>query len=628
MSILSRFLTPYGRAQVVFVHGLKMGLVCLTLPIAGHAWALDVEVRGLSGPAAENVVNILSELDADSQATRERLDGVVRDRAQQALQAYGYYNAALATSYPDEDNERVVIDVKPGERTHITQLNVAVEGEAQQDEAFDEAMQAIPLKVGDPLVHSRYEGFKNRLSTLALERGYFSSRFRQQRIEVRPWENSARIFLDLDSGPRYRFGRVRFEGSQIEPHRLHNMIPFEPGDPYLAGDLAVLNQNLGQTDWFRGVAVRPRVNEDAPPATPSPWWREATGRETTLDTTKILGGPGLQVARQLTGSQPTIVPVNVELTPADRHQFEVGVGYATDVGPRTQFSWTMPWLNRYGHSLTNSLYLSAPEQRFSGEYAIPLENPLRDSYRVRYGLERVDNEDTKSFESSVQLARHWVFSNGWVQDLYWQTTYEDFTQADQDDAVLLLYPGISWSRTRKRNPTFPSWGDKQQLTLEWSEPAWGSDARFVRTTFSTQWIRMLGSENRFLWRLGGGAMATDTFDKIPPSLRFFAGGDQSIRGYSYESLSPENEDGELLGGQHMLTSSLEYQRHLTGNFWGATFVDTGDAFDEWWPEELKTGAGVGVRWISPVGPIRFDIAHPFDDEEDSWRLHFSIGPEF
>lgn len=605
-----------------------MGLICLVLPASGQVWALEVTVNGLSGPPAENVVNILSELAASDHATRERLDGVVRNRAEQALQAFGYYNVELATRYPDEDNERVIIDINPGERTKITQVDVSLEGDAKQDEAFEDVLETNPLKVGDPLLHSRYDSFKGKISTLALERGYFNSRFRQQRIEVRPWEHSARIFLDFDSGQRYRFGHVHFEGSQIEPHRLNNMIPFQPGDPYIAGDLATLNQNLGQTDWFGGVAVRPRVNDDASPATPSEWWSEATGRDTTADPSRVLGGPGLSIARELTDSQPTVVPVDVELTPADRHQFEVGVGYATDVGPRTQFSWTMPWLNRYGHSLTNSLYLSAPEQRFSGEYTIPLENPLRDSYRVRYGLKNIDNEDTDSFESSVQLARHWEFSNGWIQDLYWQTTYEDFTQADQDDAVLLLYPGISWSRTRKRNPIFPSWGDKQELTLEWSDPSWGSDARFVRTTFNSQWVRMLGSENRFVGRVGGGAMATNTFDKVPPSLRFFAGGDQSIRGYSYESLSPENDDGELLGGQHMLTSSVEYQRHLTGNFWSATFVDTGNAFDEWWPDELKTGAGVGVRWISPVGPIRFDIAHPFDDEEDSWRLHFSIGPEF
>ncbi|OLO05670.1 autotransporter assembly complex protein TamA [Salinicola socius] len=607
---------------------LRTGLICLALPAAGQAWALDVTVNGLSGAPAENVVNILSELDANSQSTRQRLDGVVRNRAQQALQAFGYYNATLATRYPDKSNEQVVIDIEPGERTKITQVDVSLEGDAKKDEAFEDVVQSNPLKVGDPLLHSRYDGFKAKISTLSLERGYFNSRFRQQRIEVRPWENSARIFLDFDSGERYRFGQVHFQGSQIEQRRLKAMIPFAPGDPYLAGDLATLNQNLGQTDWFSGVAVRPRVNEESSPAAPSQWWREETGRDTTADTSAVLGGPGLNAARELTDSRPTVVPVDVELTPADRHQFEVGVGYATDVGPRTQFSWTMPWLNRYGHSLTNSLYLSAPEQRFSGEYTIPLENPLRDSYRVRYGLKNIDNEDTKSFESSVQVARHWEFSNGWIQDLYWQTTYEDFTQADQDDAVLLLYPGISWSRTRKRNQTFPSWGDKQQLTLEWSDPAWGSEARFVRTTFDSQWIRMLGTENRFVGRIGGGAMATNTFDKIPPSLRFFAGGDQSIRGYSYESLSPENDDGELLGGQHMLTSSIEYQRHLTGNFWSATFVDTGNAFDEWWPDELKTGAGVGVRWISPVGPIRFDIAHPFDDEEDSWRLHFSIGPEF
>ncbi|PWW40692.1 autotransporter assembly complex protein TamA [Chromohalobacter israelensis] len=591
--------------------------------VTSSAMALEASVEGLDGPAATNVVNFLEPLDTRN-ISEARLDSDIRERTQRALRAFGYYSPQIETSYPDGMFAGdVVIAIDPGPRTHITQLDLGVDGAAGDDPAFQKALASIPLEEGDPLRHDRYDSAKTRLSTLALERGYFDAGFAQQRMEVRPWEASARLFLRMRSGPRYRFGDIRFAGSQIEEARLRRMLPFTKGDPYLAGQLAEYNQRLGQTNWFRGIAVRPRIGDERNVTRGGQWWQEATGR-----TPPLSSGAGLAAVRRLHGLQSTDVPVDVDLVPADRHKFETGIGYATDVGPRVQFSWEMPWLNDRGHSLSNSLYLSGPEQRFDGEYVMPLANPLRDSYRLSYGLRSLDNEDTKSLESSVELARRWEFDNDWVQELYFRTTYEDFTQADQDEQVLLLYPGISWTRTRTRQPNFPKWGDRQRLALEVSDPAWGSDARFLRARFDSQWIRTLGPDNRFVGRIGGGATATDTFDKIPPSLRFFAGGDQSVRGYSYESLSPENDDGELLGGQHMLTASAEYQRRVTGNWWGATFVDTGNAFNAWWPEELKTGAGVGIRWISPVGPVRFDIAHPFDNEEDAWRLHFAIGPEF
>ncbi len=158
------------------------------------------------------------------------------------------------------------------------------------------------------------------------------------------------------------------------------------------------------------------------------------------------------------------------------------------------------------------------------------------------------------------------------------------------------------------------WGDRQDILIEGSNEAWGSDANFLRTRLNSQWVRSLGENNRFVGRATVGATSTDDFRQVPPSLRFFTGGDSSVRGYEYETIAPENSSGELLGGKHLLVGSLEYQRRVANNWWGATFVDTGNAFNDWWPDELKTSAGVGVRWISPVGPVRLDIAHPFDSE--------------
>ncbi|MGY4876710.1 autotransporter assembly complex protein TamA [Vreelandella aquamarina] len=614
------------------------------LCISPAALAFDISIEGVNEEIKANINAYLSALETD-EYTQVRLEGEIRRRVAEAMRPFGYYEPTITLTLQG-DREGVNVSIDPGQPVTIEVLSLQLSGEATQDAPFVEAVDSFPLEEGDVLLHSPWDSLRGRLSALALERGYFDWQFKDRRMEVRPYLQSARLYLDFESGRRYQFGNISVSGSHIEPARLEKMRPFDLGEPYLASSIAEYSQRLADTGWFSAISVRPRlataselvITSDTSAtgnAAPAPWWQEATGRQTSTATETPMEQPlienisldAMRSALSVAPSDDVTLPIDVSVKPADRHQFEFGIGYATDVGPRMSFSWQQPWINRFGHSLDHDLYISAPEQRFSGEYSIPLDDPLRDSYELQYGIKHQDDNDTRTLEGSVQIARRWKFDNDWVQSVYVRTTYEDFTQGGESDQVWLLYPGIEWTRTRTREPRFPVWGDRQQLSIEYSDTFWGSDAQFLRLTGNTQWIRMLGTDNRFVGRLGLGAIETDDFSLIPPSLRFFAGGDQSVRGYSYDSLSPRNAKGRLRGGQQLLTSSVEYQRRVTGNWWGATFVDTGDAFDNWAPTGLKTGAGLGVRWVSPVGPIRLDVAHPFDHEDD-WRLHFSIGPEF
>ncbi|XKH58777.1 autotransporter assembly complex protein TamA [Halomonas sediminis] len=609
-------LSRWGKAFLLLISA-----VLISLPV----WALNARIEGVEGDVKKNVRLYLSDLDAE-QYTAARLKGEIQRRVREAMRVYGYYEPQIAIEQLEE--ERVQVDITSGPRVTIEVLDINLRGEAADDPPFSEAVDEFPLEVGDPLFHSPWDRLRNQLSGLALERGYFDWEFTDSRMEVRPFEQSARLYMDFDSGSRYQFGNVRIIGSHIEPERLQRMQPFTTGEPYEAQALARYNQRLAQTGWFESVMVRPRLQTAQEllvfEPDPDPWFIEATGE---MERRPQLSMVALTSAMTLYQPKDNRLPLDVTVEPADRHQFEVGIGYATDVGPRLGLGWRQPWINRLGHSLDHELYISAPEQRFTGTYNIPLEDPVRDNYRLQYGIRHEDDNDTRTLESTVEVARRWEFENRWVQTLYFRATFEDFTQGGEADQVWIFYPGIQWSRTRTRNQRFPSWGDRQQLSLEYSDTAWGSDAQFGRLTADTQWIRMLGNDNRFVGRASLGAIATDDFDQLPPSLRFFAGGDRSVRGYSFESLSPVNEEGRLRGGQQKLTASVEYQRRVIGDWWGAGFVDAGDAFDDWTPDSLNTGAGLGVRWVSPVGPIRLDVAHPFDHEDD-WRLHFSIGPEF
>ncbi len=189
----------------------------------------------------------------------------------------------------------------------------------------------------------------------------------------------------------------------------------------------------------------------------------------------------------------------------------------------------------------------------TASYKIPLEDVANDYYQVQYGLKNLDNRDTQSIESNLAVERHWLADGGWHNTVYVRHLYESFTQGLQDDEFNFVLPGATFSRTRVRGGgNMPMWGDKQSITIEYGDTAMLSETRVLRLIGSTSWIRGIGENHRGLFRLEGGANITDELEKLSPSLRFFAGGDNNIRGYGYESISPVDESGALTGGVNTL----------------------------------------------------------------------------
>ena len=255
-----------------------------------------------------------------------------------------------------------------------------------------------------------------------------------------------------------------------------------------------------------------------------------------------------------------------------------------------------------------------------------MADALNDYYRIQYGMKNVDNRDTKSLESNLALERHWTLDNGWHRTVFIRYLLENYEQGIQDDNAQFLMPGISFNRTRSRGGAMPTWGDKQTLTVEYGNAKALSETDVLRLIGGMSWIRSAGENHRGIFRIGGGANIVDDFDKLSPSLRFFAGGDNNLRGYGYESISPKDSSGALSGAKFVAVTSLEYNYRVVGNWWGAMFYDYGDAFND--TPDFKRGVGVGVRWASPVGPVRLDFAWGLDATPgDEFRIHFTLGPE-
>ena len=187
---------------------------------------------------------------------------------------------------------------------------------------------------------------------------------------------------------------------------------------------------------------------------------------------------------------------------------------------------------------------------------------------------------------------------------------------------------------------FPTSGVGGSLTLRSGVEGVGSDASFAQLHARASTFKGLGDNARLILRAEAGYTWTSALVDMPPSLRFYAGGDRSIRGYEWREVGPrltryeEDEDGELretgylaTGARNVVTASVEYERYFFGNFGAAVFVDSGSAFDSSSPD-WHTGVGIGVRWRSPVGPVKFDIARGLDDPDSPFTIGLGIGAEF
>jgi len=175
-------------------------------------------------------------------------------------------------------------------------------------------------------------------------------------------------------------------------------------------------------------------------------------------------------------------------------------------------------------------------------------------------------------------------------------------------------------------------------TSRWNLPIWfevygGSDEilssiDIAKAVLNLKYIRAVSDRNTFIGALQYGAIASDSFERVPVSQRFFAGGDRSIRGFQFLEVSPINEDGDFIGGRYLEVLSLEHNYRFRDRWSSAFFVDTGRSFSDF-DARYRVGAGFGVRWQSPVGPFRVDVAFPVSESGDELRprLHLSLGPD-
>lgn len=567
----------------------------MMLATPGLTWAQQVEVNveGDYPQLQDNAEAFLGEVEGRSAGSLRRYASTAEAQVEEALRALGYYSPMIqweVVEQPGDDEipARLVLTVQPGEPIRVRSRQVSIEGPASRDPDFVGTLPEKPSE-GDVLNHGQYSTLRQTIQNRATRLGYFDGEFTTRRLEVNPEQHTADISLVFRSGVRYRLGEVSFkEGHGFEEQLLEQFVRFEPGEIYHADKVARLSGDLSNSGYFSGVDI------DASPGK----------------------------------AEDGVIPVSVDLTTRPPRSVAAGVGFSTDVGPRFSGNWREHWINPMGHRRGAQTELSAPRQNVGAWYELPLDPPMTDSIRLSAGYQREDIEDVES--ELLTLGQQWKhqLDNGWLQVASIRWEGERFRIGDDDpEQSSLLLPGLGYSKLQADSPLDPSRGYRIQFDVTGSHRAVISDVDILHANVLVKGLYTLADNHRFLSRFQFGGVATNRFSDVPPSLRFFAGGDQTVRGYGYETLSPRNSEDVAIGGRYLMVGSVEYQYEFTENWRVAAFVDEGNAMDDL-SDPLATGVGLGIRWISPVGPLRLDVAKGLDPEfGGEWRVHFSMGPE-
>jgi translocation and assembly module TamA len=320
------------------------------------------------------------------------------------------------------------------------------------------------------------------------------------------------------------------------------------------------------------------------------------------------------------------VPVTVTLERRKQHRYSVGLGYGTDTGPRGTLGWENRHINPRGHRARAGLELSSLRTQITAAYEVPLSRPLTDWLVFQAALTDENTDTANSTSQTLSAQRVKSRGNDWLETLSFNFLHEDFEVGGETGTTTLVYPAANWTRVRADDRVYPRRGHRISVDLKGTDPALGSDTRLIQVRADGKLVQALGKRGRALLRGSLGGTWVGDFNALPASMRFFAGGDQSVRGYGYNTLGPRNALDQVRGGHFLVVGSAEYDYRFADKWSGAVFYDVGNAIDHF-TDDLKQGLGFGVRWRSPVGPIRVDLAAGLNDPDSPVRLHFTMGPD-
>ena len=561
---------------------------------------VDVELDGVDEELRDAVRGTLElveyqERDVTPAKLRAAFDDA-EEQVRRALEPFGYYDVQVDKELTGDAEQgwTAKINVTPGSAAVVRDSRVEVTGEGADQRRVRGALEGFAPKVGERFDHATYEASKSVIDSSLRGAGYLDAKTTRRRVTVIPEETAADIDLAWESGARYKFGDVRFSGdAPFSENFLQKFVPWREDAWFNSEQVLNLQQRLVDADYFELVSVAPALDE------------KHDGR----------------------------VPIDVLLHRDERTVYSGEIYYSTDFGAGVRVSADRRWLNKKGHKAGVDLEYSQRLQVAALRYQIP--RPGREDRSYDFGIAYRDETTDVSRSRNFQIAasRTEMRWHGFVRTIGLKYLKGDFEIGQDEDNLeygesALLFAEGTLSRRRLNDKLAPRKGYVLDFGVRLASDAVLSDTNLAQTWARLTYLIPQGDKARIKLRGEVGAMSVGDFDALPPDLRFWAGGDRSIRGFDYHELGEINANGNVIGGEYLAMASAEYEYYFREDWGAAVFVDAGDAFTDNF--SLNLSAGVGVRWKSPIGPVRIDFGFPIETDSplaESWRVHILLGPD-
>ncbi len=531
---------------------------------------------------------------------RRRAEGD-EDRIRDVLRAEGYYDPRVTLTVepaeaPSEQDATVTLALDPGPIYRLTRFTLVFKTQAQEKAAEGLTYEALGVKLG---ARARSEGIvtaERAVSRRLGWRGYPFARISERDVVVDHAERSVAVDLQVDAGPLTHFGQTRIDGlADVDASVVRRELRWKEGDLYDTRKIAEMRQALAGTDLFLSVAIAPKREEMA-------------------------------------GDK---VPMAITLAESKSRSIGGGVRYSTSQGAGVRAFWRHRNLLGYGEDFR--LDGDVAEQLVGLKASLGRPAFLNPQQRLDFSVyaqqEDVDAYDATRVGGVTTLTRQFGGPySGSIGVSLEQSRIEDATGTNS-------FTLIGLPTTLERNTTNdllnPTKGGKLTLSATPYTGAIGSDSNFLILRLDDTMHLPFDAAGKYVLagRIAIGAILGATRTDIPADKRFYAGGGDTVRGYAHQSVGPLDANNDPVGGSSLIAGSIEMRARVMEDIGVVAFLDGGNVFRSELPdfgESPLFGAGLGLRYYTPIGPLRFDLAFPLDKRpsDDAFQIYISLGQAF
>ena len=576
-------------------------------PAAMSSVAIDVQAPGDLKALLERHLDLVrlgraAPADVDDSEWSRLIDATpaqVRD----LLQTEGYFSPVVRLQRNAGADgariERVALVVEPGPQASVGRVTLDVQGELDSGfEAKDphamstlaQLRERFELRPGTPFRNEAWSSAKNSALVLLRAAGYANASYSGTSAGVDTEGNTVRLFLVVDSGPLYRLGTLDIEGLvEHDVQTVRNLAMSQVGVPVTETLLLDFQERLQKAGLFDSV----NVTLDPDPA------------------------------------QAAAATVQVRLREAALQVYTVGVGFSANTGARASVEHVYRRVFGYAATARNKVELGDKRSAWEGEI---IAHPGPRLYRNLIGgaVEKLETDTDTVLSQRLRIGR--TQDTQRLERLFFAEAERSVRTpvGAESSSAFALSANFHGGWRNLDNVILPTRGATLKVELGVGR-SHGTDAKsglFTRTYGRLVGYLPLGATWYGQARVELGRVFLPSGVVVPDSKLFRAGGDESVRGYSFRSLGPQ-VDGAVGGGISLATASIEFARPISARLpsvWGAVFIDAGNAATSFGNLKPVYGTGVGVRWRSPVGPLRLDWAYGSETREG--RFHFSVGIAF